>query len=396
MSEDWKKYRDKIIGLGENSSRKSYYPELQDKISELETSKENLLTIINSMSDALFIHDTAGNILLMNNKARHLYQIEEDEIDQVNVSDLIFDQDNYNRIQLIWENAIQGESDIFELISVSAKDKEEIPVQISINSTVWNGEHMLVAVVRDFRERKKYEEELIAAKRKAEENDRLKSAFLANISHEIRTPMNGILGFAELLKQSDLTGEQMENYIQIIETCGFRMLNIINDLMDISKIESGIMTVTLNDLKINEVFDYIYDLFKPEADKKDIRLIKNTDIPIVICTDKEKLIAVLTNLLKNAIKFCHAGSIEFGYTTQEQSIQFFVKDTGIGISKEKIEHVFERFIRGDHEMSPKYEGTGLGLSIAKGYVDMLGGEIWVDSELGRGAQFYFTLPLRRK
>lgn len=396
MSEDWKKYRDKIIGLGENSSRKSYYPELQDKISELETSKENLLTIINSMSDALFIHDTAGNILLMNNKARHLYQIEEDEIDQVNVSDLIFDQDNYNRIQLIWENAIQGESDIFELISVSAKDKEEIPVQISINSTVWNGEHMLVAVVRDFRERKKYEEELIAAKRKAEENDRLKSAFLANISHEIRTPMNGILGFAELLKQSDLTGEQMENYIQIIETCGFRMLNIINDLMDISKIESGIMTVTLNDLKINEVFDYIYDLFKPEADKKGIRLIKNTDIPIVICTDKEKLIAVLTNLLKNAIKFCHAGSIEFGYTTQEQSIQFFVKDTGIGISKEKIEHVFERFIRGDHEMSPKYEGTGLGLSIAKGYVDMLGGEIWVDSELERGSKFYFTLPLRRK
>ncbi len=396
MSEDWKKYRDKIIGLGENSSRKSYYPELQDKISELETSKENLLTIINSMSDALFIHDTAGKILLMNNKARHLYQIEEDEIDQVNVSNLICDQDNYNRIHLIWENAIQGESDIFELISVSAKDMEEIPVQVSINSTTWNGEKVLVAVVRDFRERKKYEEELIAAKKKAEENDRLKSAFLANISHEIRTPMNGILGFAELLKQSDLTGEQMENYIQIIETCGFRMLNIINDLMDISKIESGIMTVTLNDLKINEVFDYIYDLFKPEADKKGIRLIKNTDIPIVICTDKEKLIAVLTNLLKNAIKFCHAGSIEFGYTTQEQSILFFVKDTGIGISKEKIEHVFERFIRGDHEMSPKYEGTGLGLSIAKGYVDMLGGEIWVDSELGRGSQFYFTLPLRRK
>lgn len=396
MSEDWKKYRDKIIGLGENSSRKSYYPELQDKISELETSKENLLTIINSMSDALFIHDTAGKILLMNNKARHLYQIEEDEIDQVNVSNLICDQDNYNRIHLIWENAIQGESDIFELISVSAKDMEEIPVQVSINSTTWNGEKVLVAVVRDFRERKKYEEELIAAKKKAEENDRLKSAFLANISHEIRTPMNGILGFAELLKQSDLTGEQMENYIQIIETCGFRMLNIINDLMDISKIESGIMTVTLNDLKINEVFDYIYDLFKPEANKKGIRLIKNTDIPIVVCTDKEKLIAVLTNLLKNAIKFCHAGSIEFGYTTQEQSIQFFVKDTGIGISKEKIEHVFERFIRGDHEMSPKYEGTGLGLSIAKGYVDMLGGEIWVDSELGRGSQFYFTLPLRRK
>ncbi len=281
MSDDWKKYRDKIIGFGENSARKSYYPELQDKISELETSKENLLTIINSMSDALFIHDTAGNIFLINNKARYLYQIEEDEIDRINVMDLIFDQAIYNQIQLIWENAIRGKSDIFELISVSAKDKEEIPVQISINSTVWNGDNMLVAVVRDFRERKKYEKELIAARKKAEENDRLKSAFLANISHEIRTPMNGILGFAELLKQSDLTGEQMGNYIQIIETCGFRMLNIINDLMDISKIESGIMTVTLSDLKIKEIFNYIYDLFKPEADKKGIRLIKNTDIHLV-------------------------------------------------------------------------------------------------------------------
>lgn len=395
MSEDWKKYRDKIIGLGENSSRKSYYPELQDKISELETSKENLLTIINSMSDALFIHDVAGNILLINNKAQHLYQIEEEEIDRVNVRNLICDQDNYNRIHLIWENAIQGESDIFELISVSAKDKEEIPVQVSINSTTWNGEKVLVAVVRDFRERKKYEEELIAAKKKAEENDRLKSAFLANISHEIRTPMNGILGFAELLKQSDLTGEQMENYIQIIETCGVRMLNIINDLMDISKIESGIMTVRLNNLNISEVINYIFDLFKPEAEGKGIRLTKSTDKPISICTDKEKIIAVLTNLLKNSIKFCHAGSIEFGYTAQEQSVEFFVKDTGIGISKEKIEHVFKRFIRGDHEMSPKYEGTGLGLSIAKAYVDMLGGKIWVESEVGVGSQFYFTLPLSR-
>jgi hypothetical protein len=207
--------------------------------------------------------------------------------------------------------------------------------------------------------------------------------------------MNGILGFAELLKQSDLTGEQMGNYIQIIETCGFRMLNIINDLMDISKIESGIMTVTQSDLKIKEIFNYIYDLFKPEADKKGIQLIMNPDTPIVICTDKEKLIAVLTNLLKNAIKFCHAGSIEFGYTIQEQTVQFFVKDTGIGISKEKIEYIFERFIRGDHEMSAKYEGAGLGLSIAKAYVDMLGGKIWVESEVGVGSQFYFTLPLTK-
>lgn len=155
------------------------------------------------------------------------------------------------------------------------------------------------------------------------------------------------------------------------------------------------MTITIKSLEIKDITYYIYDLFKPEADKKGIRLIMDTDIPIVICTDREKLTAVLTNLLKNSFKFCHEGSIEFGYTIKEQTVLFFVKDTGIGISKEKINRIFERFFRGDHEMSPKYEGAGLGLSIAKGYVEMLGGEIWADSEIGRGSQFYFTLPLRQ-
>jgi len=393
MSEDWEKYRDKIIGLGESSSRKSYYPELQDKIGELETAKENLLTIINSISDALFIHDQSGKILLLNKKAQELYQIPEHEFDQFTIRDLIPDQIVYEQVGTIWNDALHGESHIFELISANVKTREEIPVQVSINLTIWNGRKVLVAVVRDFRERKKYEEELIAAKKKAEENDRLKSAFLANISHEIRTPMNGILGFAELLKQPDLNGNQMSNYIQFIETCGARMLNIINDLMDISKIESGVTIISKTDLNIHDLINYLFGFFKPETDKKGIELLKTTGNPVIIYTDKEKLIAILTNLIKNSIKFCDRGTIEFGYTIQEQSIQFFVKDTGIGISREKIRTIFDHFIRGDHEMSPKYEGTGLGLSITKAYVDMLGGNISVESEIGTGTQFYVILPL---
>ncbi len=396
MSEDWEKYRNKIIGLGEGSSRKSYYPELQEKIEELETSKENLLTIINSISDALFIHDRSGKILLLNKKAQEIYQIAEDESDRYTIKDLTSQRIDYKQLYPIWDDVLNGKGCIFEWASVNVKTKEEIPVQISVNLTIWNGNKVLVAVLRDFRERKRYEENLIAAKLKAEENDRLKSAFLANISHEIRTPINGILGFAELLKLPDLTDEQMLHYVHIIETCSARMLNIVNDILDISKIESGIMKVSLSDINVTEILDYLFELFKYESDKKGIKLIKVEPIlgnPMRISTDKEKLIAILTNLLKNAIKFSHLGTINYGYSIQKQNLEFFVKDTGIGISKEKISTIFERFIRGDHEMSAKYEGAGLGLSIAKAYVDMLGGKIWVKSEKDIGSEFYFTLPL---
>jgi PAS domain S-box-containing protein len=396
MSEDWKKYREKIIGLGESSSRKSYYPELQDKIAELETSRENLLTIINSINDALFIHDQSGKILLVNKKACEIYQFSEEDSDQYTIRDITSKQMDYEQLYPIWNDALNGKTHIFEWTSVNVKTKEEFPVQVSVNMTIWNGNKVLVAVVRDFRERKKYEEDLIAARLKAEENDRLKSAFLANISHEIRTPMNGILGFTELLKLPELTDEQILHYVHIIETCGARMLNIINDIMDISKVESGLMTISLNDINVTEILDYLFELFNHESNKKGLKLIKTepiSDNSMIINTDKDKLTAILTNLLKNAIKFSHKGTINFGYSIQEQDIEFFVKDTGIGISKEKIAAIFERFIRGDHEMSAEYEGAGLGLSIAKAYINMLGGKIWVESEKGIGSEFYFTLPL---
>ncbi|HZL09412.1 MAG TPA: PAS domain-containing sensor histidine kinase [Prolixibacteraceae bacterium] len=396
MTENWEKYREKIIGLGEGSSRKSYYPELQDKINELETSKNNLLTIINSISDALFIHDQSGKILLLNKRAQELYQISENELDKFTIKDINSIKVDYNQLYRIWENAINGITSIFEWTTVSIKTHEEIPVQVSINSTIWNGKVVLIAIVRDFTERKKYEEDLIEARMKAEEHDRLKSAFLANISHEIRTPMNGILGFAELLKLPNLTNDEMSGYIQIIEHSGERMLNIINNLMDISKIESGQMKVRYSDVIIEEQLNYIYQFFNPEAEKKGLSLLKIGSIPgnsMKIHTDQEKLNAILINLIKNAIKFCNQGAIEFGYTVSGKCFLFFVKDTGIGISKENIQNIFQRFLRGDHEMSAKYEGAGLGLAIVKAYIDMLGGKIWVESKKGIGSQFFFTLPM---
>ncbi len=237
------------------------------------------------------------------------------------------------------------------------------------------------------------------AKERAEESDRLKSAFLANMSHEIRTPMNGILGFADLLKEAKLTGEEKQKYISIIEKSGNRMLNIINDLIDISKVESGQMEVSFSRTNINEQLDFLYNFFQSEAKHKGLQLSFYCPLPasqMLIKTDKEKVYAILTNLIKNAIKFTKKGSIEFGYQLIGDRLEFYVKDTGIGIHPDKQKSVFDRFAQADSSISSGYEGAGLGLSIAKAYVEMLGGEIWMESKPGEGSLFFFTLPYNPK
>ena len=256
-------------------------------------------------------------------------------------------------------------------------------------------------------DRKKAEEDLFVALEKAEESDRLKSAFLANMSHEIRTPMNGILGFAELLKRPGLNSDNQKKYIDIIEKSGRRMLNIINDIVDISKIEAGQMNVFISSTNIFEQINEVFTFFKPEAASKGIRLL--LDVPLflrneTINTDHEKLFAILTNLAKNAIKYTHEGKIEMGYKTvsmihessiHEPSVLFFVKDTGIGVPVDRQAAIFDRFIQADIADTQAYEGAGLGLAITKAYVEMLGGKIWIESPpAGQecGSAFFFTIP----
>ena len=241
----------------------------------------------------------------------------------------------------------------------------------------------------------KQKKELEEAKEKAEESDRLKSAFLANMSHEIRTPMNGILGFVNLLKRPNLSGEKQEKYITMIQQSGNRMINTINDLIDISKVEAGQVTVSTNETNINEQLEYLYSFFKPQLDKKNIHFSYHTPLSTekaILQTDKEKLYAALTNLIKNAIKYTNEGSIEFGYQRKGDFIEFFIKDTGIGIPRDKKNKIFDRFIQADSRLAKPYEGAGLGLAISQAYVKMLGGEIWVESEEGKGSEFYFTIP----
>lgn len=233
------------------------------------------------------------------------------------------------------------------------------------------------------------------AKERAEESDRLKSAFLANISHEIRTPMNGILGFAELLKSQDHNPKDQEKYILQIEKSGERMLNIVNDIISISRIEAGLIEVYLTEININEQLDVLYQRFIAESENKQLEFSCRKSLhndSAILKTDPDKFVAVLNNLIKNAFKYTSTGTVEFGYTRKENFLEFFVTDTGTGIPEHRQQAIFDRFVHADIENKNAYQGAGLGLSISKAYVEMLGGTIRLQSEENKGAAFYFTLP----
>ena len=262
---------------------------------------------------------------------------------------------------------------------------------------------LLHCVWRDITIRKTYEKKIIKsnielkkAKQKAEESDRLKSSFLANMSHEIRTPMNGILGFAELLKTPDLSSTERNEYLKVIEQSGDRMLNIINNLIDISRIEANQVEVYEELIDVDELIGELYNLFVNNAQKKGIKLNinnKNTDKKTFIHTDKTKLGQVLSNLISNAIKFTNDGYIKIGYSKENDTLIFYVEDTGIGVAEEDQGKVFERFRQVHTHKNRGNNGTGLGLSISKAFVEILGGKMWVESTVNRGSTFLFTLPL---
>lgn len=281
--------------------------------------------------------------------------------------------------------------------------KNSTYILLSWTTSLSKEEEITYATARDITNERLIETELIKAKEKAEESDRLKSAFLSNMSHEIRTPMNGILGFSDLLKTPNLSGKEQQRYIGIIEKSGKRMLNVLNDIVSVSKIEADLMEVNIQEANINDQIDFVSSFFKPEVEEKGIRFLTKKPLAhkdAFIHSDSEKIYGILTNLVKNAIKFTDEGSIELGYTVKKagglSELLFYVKDSGIGIPKDRQLAIFDRFIQADISGKMAYQGAGLGLSISKAYVELLGGEIWVESEEKQGSVFYFTLPYLNK
>lgn len=238
--------------------------------------------------------------------------------------------------------------------------------------------------------------DLVRAKEKAEESDRLKTAFLQNMSHEIRTPMNGIIGFSSLYAKPGLSPEKRERYADLVIKSSQQLLGIVNDILDISMMETGKIKLNSDEVPLNHLMDELYNLFKQKSDEKNLSLFANKPDSLPDCcifTDYVRIKQVLTNLLNNAIKFTHQGKIEFGYEFSPQGIRFFVNDTGIGISKENQKKVFERFFQEESDISRQYGGNGLGLSISSKLVELLGGEMVLQSEKGKGSCFSFVLPV---
>ena len=349
---------------------------------------------------SVFQVDENGNIYYANKYACNQLGYSFEEITKLKIYDI---DPTLNKKKWVKHRGITRKNGVRTIESLhQRKDGTVFPVEVTVNYIEFKNQKVSFSFVKDISGRKKYEKDMIIAKEKAEESDRLKSAFLANVSHEIRTPMNGILGFAQLLIESKLSELQQNRYLELIQQSGNRMLNILNDLIDISKIESGQIEIKTETVDLENMLENLYEFFMPEAKHRKLEFSFKYNVlneNSVIKTDKVKLNQILSNLIKNALKYTNKGSVEFGVEIvqmkkmkPESFIEFYVKDTGIGIPVELREKIFERFRQGDLVYTKAIEGAGLGLSISKAYVEMLGGKIFLDSMNSNGSIFKFIIP----
>lgn len=257
------------------------------------------------------------------------------------------------------------------------------------------GKEVMHSIVHDITEKVKMEQELIASKEKAEENDRLKTAFLHNISHEIRTPLNAIVGFSSFLNQPNLPIDKRKEFTDIINLSSEQLLSIITDIISVATLEAGQERIHRKEIDINQTMAAVYEQFCIKFLYPNITIKYHSEIPddeARVVTDGVKLIQILTNLVGNALKYTREGRVEFSCSIKNKELYFQIEDTGIGIPKHLHTKIFDRFWQVDSTVTREFGGTGLGLSISKAYVELMGGRIWLDSEPGIGSVFHFTLP----
>ncbi|MBL7113146.1 MAG: PAS domain S-box protein [Bacteroidales bacterium] len=360
--------------------------------------EEPFRNVVEHIQEALAIDDKEGNIIVANDRFRELFKLKEKDLSKFRFEHLVATEwrDSFKQRHI---RRMKGEipETCYEIEAYTA-DNQKLWVDISVIPLFKDNEIIgSQAIIRDITDRKKMEEELCQAKKKAEESDRLKSAFLHNISHEIRTPLNGILGFAELLMYEDSTLKEKDTYISTIRKSGKELLSVLNDIINIAKIHTGQATSSSDEVNVKELLKEVFDAFQEDIEARGLTFsysYKLSDPNLTINTDKLNVSQVLTCLLDNARKFTHAGSIEVGCSEEGTFLMFYIQDSGIGIEKERFANIFERFQYMDESSDQFYRGAGLGLSISKAYTEFLGGSIWLESEVGKGSTFYFTIPLK--
>lgn len=372
--------------------------EISSDITERKKAEEEIAMLshsLKSINECICITDLDDKILFVNESFLHTYGYEPGELIGKHIGIVRALTNENSKVDEILPATILGEwqGELFQ----KRKDGSEFPVSLSTTRVKDKEDKIigLIGVATEITDRKRAENELIAAKEKAEESDRLKSAFLANMSHEVRTPLNSIIGFSELLADPDFEEDQKNEFIQQIISNGNNLLNIISDIMDISKMESGEITLRKKHINAQKYVSGVYEQFSFQAGTHKLELIislPDNDEETVIFADAERLMQIFNNLIGNALKFTSEGKIEIGYQPKGKMVEFFVKDTGIGIPAEYHDHIFERFRQVEGEKTRKYGGNGLGLAITKNLVELMGGKIWLESKVGEGSKFYFTLP----
>lgn len=381
-----------------NISEDEFVEESEFKISAQELHKHKRLL---ERSESLgrmgyWEYDLNSNQLWASTGARKIYGFENQELTLDDVKKNAFEEFRPMLDKKFEDLILNNEKYDVEFKIFRQKDKGIADVRSLAEYDIT--ERRINGIIQDITQQKEADFELKVAKDKANESDKLKSAFVSNMSHEIRTPMNGIVGFVHLLTETEPDKDEKKEYKEGLHLCCNQLLSRINDILDIAKIESGQITISDREVNINDLLNTILIEFTPIANTKKPQIglyYKENAINLTIISDKVKLNKILMNLIDNAIRFTQNGHVEFGFENHDNFLEFFVTDTGIGISPDHHEIIFQPFCQADSEISQDYGGTGLGLAIVKTYVLMLGGKIWLKSEPGIGSTFYFTIPKKR-
>ena len=351
--------------------------------------------ILDALPDMLTVFDHDANIieLASSPSTNHVEGINADNISHSNVKDILPPEayesvrQNMDRVILTGESSTSRHDLMLDGIlhhyenRIFPLDNEYLLCMCRDISEQWNAEQT----------NKKQQKELEAARIKAEESDRLKSAFLANMSHEIRTPLNAIVGFSKLVIDAECTNEK-EQYAEIIERNSEILLNLFNDILDLSSLEADSLSFNIRPIKLIDICLQLEQQFCYKVKNGTKLILDDVDTELYVSGDWNRIIQIISNLLSNAAKFTPKGEIHFGYREKEDFVEFYVKDSGIGIPAERVATIFQRF----GKINDFVQGTGLGLTLCRMLVEKMGGRIWLRSQEGKGSRFYFTLPLIRQ